>query len=94
MTAGMGARVRRESGRLAGAAGSLEALSPLSTLARGYAVPLGSDGRLLRTVRSFPPGLNFGLRVADGYVPAVVTGPARMAPAPREPEPARGEREE
>ncbi len=94
MTAEMGARVRRESGRLAGAAGALEALSPLSTLARGYAVPLGSDGRLLRTVRGFPPGLDFRLRVADGYVPAVVTGPPRRAPAPREPEPAREEREE
>ena len=92
MTAGVRAGIRREAGRLAEAAGALEALSPLSTLARGYAVPLGPSGRLLRTVQDFPPGRDFRLRIADGYVPSVVTGPPREAPTPAEPEPARSER--
>jgi len=94
MTAGVGARVRLQAGRMAEAAGALEALSPLSTLARGYSVPLGPDGRLLRTVRDFPPGLDFRLRIADGYVPSVVNGLPRSAPTPDEPEPGREEREE
>lgn len=77
--AGVRRRIRRGEGRLAEAAGALEALSPLSTLARGYAVPLGGDGRLLRSVRDLPPGRSFRLRVADGHVPATVTGPPRAA---------------
>lgn len=82
------ARIRRDANRLAEAAVAMEALSPLSTLARGYAVPLGPRGRLLRTVRDFPPGLDFRLRIADGYVPSVVAGPPRKAPPAVEPEPA------
>lgn len=61
---------RRE--RVAGIAGRLHALSPLSTLARGFAVPLDADGRVLRTVADFTPGQEFRLRVADGSVPARV----------------------
>lgn len=85
------ARIRRDASRLAEAAVAMEALSPLSTLARGYAVPLGPDGRLLRTVRDFPSGLDFRLRIADGYVPSVVAGPPRKAPSTVESQPARFE---
>ena len=80
MAAGVRARIRDGRGRVIEAAGALEALSPLSTLARGYAVPLGPDGRLLRAVRDLPRGMDFRLRVADGVVPAVVTGPPREVP--------------
>ncbi|HEU0012781.1 MAG TPA: exodeoxyribonuclease VII large subunit [Longimicrobium sp.] len=59
---------RRE--RIAGIAGRLQALSPLNVLARGYAVPLSPDGRLLRRVEDFPPGAPFRLRVSDGEVGA------------------------
>jgi exodeoxyribonuclease VII large subunit len=55
---------------LASAAGRLHALSPLSTLARGFAVPLDERGRVLRTAASFPPGTSFRLRVVDGTVAA------------------------
>jgi exodeoxyribonuclease VII large subunit len=54
--------------RLAGLAGRLEALSPLSTLRRGYAVPLTAEGRVLRGVDDFTPGRRFQLRVVDGRV--------------------------
>jgi exodeoxyribonuclease VII large subunit len=57
---------RRE--RLRTAAGKVEALSPLSTLRRGYAVPLGKGGRVLRSASEFTLGEQFDLRVADGRV--------------------------
>ncbi len=49
-------------------AGRLEALSPLSTLQRGYAVPLTREGHVLRGVDDFTPGRSFVLRVVDGRV--------------------------
>lgn len=50
----------------------LDALSPLRVLERGYAVPTGPDGRLLRRQAEFTAGLPFSLRVADGAVAARV----------------------
>ena len=74
MVAAMSARMRHEASRLSEAAAALDALSPLSTLARGYAVPLCRDGKLLRRAGDFPRGRDFSLRVVDGYVPCAVTG--------------------
>ena len=74
MAAAMRARIRQESSRLSRGAAALDALSPLSTLARGYAVPLGQDGSLLRRAEDFQRGRDFRLRVVDGYVPCAVTG--------------------
>lgn len=62
------ARLGRLESRLALGAVRLEALSPLAILDRGYAVPLGPDGEVLRRVARFPPGSVFDLRVADGRV--------------------------
>ncbi len=73
-------RVRRDAGKLAAAAAAMEALSPLSTLARGYAVPLDTDGRLLRTTRDFTPDRRFRLRVVDGSVPCKVAGAPEQRP--------------
>jgi len=53
----------------------LDALSPLRVLERGYAVPSGPDGRILRRLAEFPAGLPFSLRVADGRVAARVEDP-------------------
>lgn len=60
--------------RLAGLAGRVETLSPLSTLRRGYAVPLDAEGRLLRERQAFVPGLRFTLRVWDGRVACQALG--------------------
>lgn len=72
MSQAMQGRIRREGARLKEAAAAMEALSPLSTLARGYAVPLDPSGRLLRTIADFPPAQSFRLRVVDGNVPCAV----------------------
>ena len=60
--------------RLAEVAGKMDVLSPLATLRRGYALPQGSDGRILRTVAAFEEGDRFALRVSDGSVPCEVQG--------------------
>lgn len=49
---------------------SLDALSPLKVLDRGYSVARDADGRVLRRVADFPAGGAFRLRVTDGEVPA------------------------
>ena len=49
---------------------ALDALSPLAVLARGFAMPRGADGQVLRKVADFTPGARFTLRVSDGQVTA------------------------
>ena len=53
-------------------AAQLDALSPLRVLERGYAVPSGPDGHVLKRRAEFRPGEPFTLRVADGRVDARV----------------------
>jgi exodeoxyribonuclease VII large subunit len=64
--------LRRRRERVAASAGQLHALSPLATLSRGYALPIGADGRVLRRAADFAPGEGFTLRVSDGAVRARV----------------------
>jgi len=58
--------------QLSVASGRLDALSPLGTLARGFAVPRDGTGRVLRRTADFHPGDPFALRVVDGSVNARV----------------------
>ena len=60
-------------------AGRLHALSPLSTLERGYAVARGADGRTLGSVGNFIPGQPFTLRLRDGDVEATTVATRRRA---------------
>ncbi len=55
--------------RMTETAGKMDVLSPLGTLARGYALPSDEAGRVLRTAADLEPGLRFSLRVSDGSVP-------------------------
>jgi exodeoxyribonuclease VII large subunit len=55
---------------LATAAARLNALSPLATLSRGYAVARDSEGRALTTVGDFAPDMDFELLLRDGTVRA------------------------
>jgi exodeoxyribonuclease VII large subunit len=73
--AGVDDALRRERHRADRLAGQLDALSPLRILDRGYAVPVGPDGRVLKRRADFAPGDGFRLRVADGDVPARVEEP-------------------
>ncbi|HUF12120.1 MAG TPA: exodeoxyribonuclease VII large subunit [Longimicrobiales bacterium] len=72
-------RDRRE--RMGSAAARLEALSPLASLARGYAVPLAPDGRVLRRAADFQPSDRVRLRVTDAEVDCRVDG---VRPLPRD----------
>jgi len=64
------------------AARQLEALSPMSAFARGYAVPLSPEGRTLRTAGDFPPGQPFNLRISDGSIPCRVDEGPKLTSAP------------
>jgi exodeoxyribonuclease VII large subunit len=66
------ALLERRRHQVARLAAQLDALSPLRVLDRGYAVPTGPDGRVLKRRAEFAPGAPFTLRVADGRVDARV----------------------
>lgn len=68
-------RLERQRARVAGSAGRLEALSPLATLSRGYAVARSVEGRVLRRAEDFTGGLRFHLRLTDGSIAADAVGP-------------------
>ncbi len=59
---------------------TLDALSPVRTLARGYAIAQADDGRVLGSVAAFPPGAVFTLRVRDGSVRARTLDSSPLAP--------------
>ena len=67
-------------GDLAALAGRLDALSPLATLGRGYAVARSLDGHAMASVTAFRPGQPFDVLLADGAVRATTT--ARRSGAP------------
>jgi exodeoxyribonuclease VII large subunit len=58
----------------------LDALSPLQSLRRGYAVPLDDDGHVLRRRAEFRPGAAFRLRVLDGVVDATTDATHQLSP--------------
>ncbi|HYV97021.1 MAG TPA: exodeoxyribonuclease VII large subunit [Gemmatimonadaceae bacterium] len=55
---------------LAASAATIDALSPLRTLERGYVVARDADGRTLSRVRDFVVGEEFGIVAHDGSVRA------------------------
>jgi exodeoxyribonuclease VII large subunit len=63
--------VERRHARLETLAGQLQALSPLSTLARGFAVARTPEGATLSGSTQFVPGAPFDLWLRDGIVSAV-----------------------
>lgn len=63
--------VERRRARVQEVAGRLEALSPLATLARGYAVARGDRGDALSSASRFAVGMPFALQLRDGRVHAV-----------------------
>ncbi len=70
MRASCDARLAARQADLSRLGASLDALSPLKVLDRGYSVARDAEGRVLRRVADFPAGRAFRLRVTDGEVPA------------------------
>jgi exodeoxyribonuclease VII large subunit len=65
--------VERRRSRVQQLAGRIDALSPLNTLARGYAVARDAEGHALGSAAAFRVGQAFALVLRDGQVDASVT---------------------
>ena len=67
-------QLSRTAHRLALARRGLDAVSPLATLSRGFAIVTGSDGALLTEAAAVMPGAEIEARLAHGVLSARVTG--------------------
>ena len=61
-------RLQADTLRLRGVARSLQAVSPLATVARGYAILRHDDGRVVRATADAAPGDRLAARVGDGEI--------------------------
>ncbi|TBW01561.1 exodeoxyribonuclease VII large subunit [Azotobacter chroococcum] len=73
-------RERRQ--RLEAAAQTLQAVSPLATLGRGYAILLDDQGRAIRTAAQTRPGQHLRARLAEGELDLRVEAPSSPLPQP------------
>ncbi|HXQ63412.1 MAG TPA: exodeoxyribonuclease VII large subunit [Steroidobacteraceae bacterium] len=69
----LGAALAAARARLLAATRTLNAVSPLATLERGYAILVNADGRLVRAAREVAPGEPVAARTGQGTVHATVT---------------------
>ncbi|MBW8768978.1 MAG: exodeoxyribonuclease VII large subunit, partial [Gemmatimonadetes bacterium] len=79
LTTSMSQRLGERQSALAASAGRLNALSPLATLERGYAVARGEHGATLASATQFVAGHSFTLRLRDGEIDAT-TRSVRLLP--------------
>ena len=68
LAAAMRAVTDREGGRFAALAASLDALSPLRVLGRGYALAQTESGEILRSAAQTAPGERIRVRLAQGQL--------------------------
>jgi exodeoxyribonuclease VII large subunit len=66
--------LERRANRLAVARASLTAVSPLATLARGFAIVRDADGRLIASTTQVAPGVAITIQLSDGSIGARVEG--------------------
>lgn len=66
-------RLEQQKAQLAVLQARLTAVSPLATLARGYAIVRDQNGRLVRTPQDVAPGDPLTIQVQDGKIEATVT---------------------
>ena len=72
ITDGAARRIERRRLELESAAGRLNALSPLATLERGYAIVRTADRRTVRSIRGLAPGAGVEIVLRDGVAAATV----------------------
>ena len=65
-------RLANDAMALRGLARSLEAVNPLATVARGYAIVQHEDGRVVRSVLDAVPGDCLQIQLGDGRLPVRV----------------------
>jgi exodeoxyribonuclease VII large subunit len=82
LTTSMARRLAERRSALAASAGRLNALSPLATLERGYAVARAKQGATLTSAAQFVEGRTFTLRLHDGEVDATTV---EVRPLPEQP---------
>ena len=70
----MSARLSATRERFGNTVTHLEAVSPLSTLARGYSVTTATDGKVLKQTKQVKAGDMLTTRLADGWVESEVKG--------------------
>ena len=76
-------RLETRRAEMSAVAGRLNALSPLATLSRGYAVARRPDGEALTRAAQFASGEKFNLSLHDGSVAARVEGVTLTPPSGR-----------
>lgn len=72
LISGLNGALARYQRCIAALAASLDALSPLKVLGRGYSIARTEEGRVLSSVNQATPGTRFRLRLSDGDVPCRV----------------------
>ena len=70
-----GAVLARHRQKFAALAASLDAMSPLAVLGRGYAVARDESGRILKSYRETAPGSRVSVTLGEGGFTAVVDAP-------------------
>jgi exodeoxyribonuclease VII large subunit len=83
ITTSMSRRLGDRQAALAASAGRLNALSPLATLERGYAVARAERGATLTSAAQFAAGQEFTLRLRDGEVDATTRAVRSLAEGSR-----------
>lgn len=72
LISGLNTVVAKQQRRVAALAASLDALSPLKVLGRGYSIACKDDGTVLTNIEQAKPDTRFNLRLVDGEVPCRV----------------------
>lgn len=74
LVAGMNQTMGKYQKQISTIAASLDALSPLKVLGRGYSIARLDDGSVIGSVKHVTPGVQFTLRVSDGDISCRVNG--------------------
>lgn len=72
LTAGAQRVCAKDRQRFAAMAASLDAMSPLKVLGRGYSFTVKEDDTVVRSVRELAPGMRITLRLSDGSARAAI----------------------